>query len=111
MFSREDKANRNTYMKAVREEAMLIHDRLTAVQELMKDDNYLDISYSCDKMPVSISEESINQIEDKLTFVLSDVWEKEYNEIYVEVTKSFIILSVVNDDMSLIFSLSCLKEE
>ena len=43
--------------------------------------------------------------------ILKYLNKKEYNEICVEVTKSFIILSVVNNDMSLIFSLSCLKED
>lgn len=102
MFSKKDKANRNTYMKAVRDEAILIHDRLTTVQELMNDDNYLDISYSCDKTPVSISEESINQIECKLMFILSDVWEKEYNEIFDALDESKIEYRIDSDEEELI---------
>jgi hypothetical protein len=112
MFSREDKANRNTYMKAVREEAVLIHDRLTAVQELMKDDNYLDISYSCDKTPVSISEESINQIKCKLMFILSDNWEKEYNEIFDALDESKIEYRIDSDEEELIrFTIILIHDE
>lgn len=112
MFSREDKANRNTYMKAVREEAVLIHDRLTAVQELMMDDNYLDISYSCDKTPVSISEESINQIECKLMFILSDSWEKEYNEIFDALDESKIEYRIDSDEEELIrFTIILIHDE
>lgn len=102
MFDREDKANRNTYMKAVREEAMLIHNRLTAVQELMNDDNYLDISYSCDYTPVSISEEAIKQIECKLTFILSDDWQKEYNEIFDALDESEIEYRIDSDEEEVI---------
>ena len=102
MFDREDKANRNTYMKAVREEAVLIHNRLTAVQELMNDDNYLDISYSCDYTPVSISEEAIKQIECKLTFILSDDWQKEYNEIFDALDESEIEYRIDSDEEELI---------
>ena len=102
MFSKEDKANRNTYMKAVREEAVLIHNRLTAVQELMNDDNYLDISYSCDYTPVSISEEAIKQIECKLTFILSDDWQKEYNEIFDALDESEIEYRIDSDEEELI---------
>ena len=102
MFSRKDKSNRNAYMKAVRDEAILIHDRLTTVQELMNDDNYLDIAYGCDTEPVLISEESINQIEDKLTFVLSDVWEKEYNEIFDALDESKIEYRIDSDEEELI---------
>ena len=102
MFSKEDKENRNTYMKAVREEAVLIHNRLTAVQELMNDDNYLDISYSCDYTPVSISEEAIKQIECKLTFILSDDWQKEYNEIFDALDESEIEYRIDSDEEELI---------
>lgn len=102
MFSKEDKANRNTYMKAVKEEAMLIQDRLTAVQELMNDDNYLDISYSCDYTPVSISEEAIKQIECKLTFILSDDWQKEYDEIFDALDESKIEYRIDSDEEELI---------
>ena len=102
MFSKEDKANRNTYMKAVREEAVLIQERLTAVQELMMDDNYLDISYSCDYTPVSISEEAIKQIECKLTFILSDDWQKEYNEIFDALDESEIEYRIASDEEELI---------
>ena len=102
MFSKEDKANRNTYMKAVREEAVLIQERLTAVQELMMDDNYLDISYSCDYTPVSISEEAIKQIECKLTFILSDDWQKEYNEIFDALDESEIEYRIDSDEEELI---------
>ena len=102
MFSKEDKENRNTYMKAVREEAVLIQERLTAVQELMNDDNYLDISYSCDYTPVSISEEAIKQIECKLTFILSDDWQKEYNEIFDALDESKIEYRIDSDEEELI---------
>jgi hypothetical protein len=112
MFSREDKANRNTYMKAVREKAVLIHDRLTAVQELMMDDNYLDISYSCDKIPVSISDESINQIKCKLMFILSDNWEKEYNEIFDALDESKIEYRIDSDEEELIrFTIILIHDE
>lgn len=102
MFSKEDKENRNTYMKAVREEAVLIQERLTGVQELMMDDNYLDISYSCDYTPVSISEEAIKQIECKLTFILSDDWQKEYNEIFDALDESKIEYRIDSDEEELI---------
>lgn len=112
MFSRKDKANRNTYMKAVREKTVLIHDRLTAVQELMMDDNYLDISYSCDETPVSISEESINQIECKLMFILSDSWEKEYNEIFDALDESKIEYRIDSDEEELIrFTIILIHDE
>jgi hypothetical protein len=112
MFSREDKANRNAYMKAVRDEAILIHDRLTTVQELMNDDNYLDIAYGCDTEPVSISYESINQIECKLMFILSDSWEKEYNEIFDALDESKIEYRIDSDEEELIrFTIILIHDE
>lgn len=102
MFSKEDKANRNTYMKAVREEAVLIQDRLTAVQELMNDDNYLDISYSCDETPVCISKDAIHQIEDKLMFILSDRWKDEYDAIFDALDESKIEYRIDSDEEELI---------
>ena len=78
----------------------------------MKDDNYLDISYSCDKMPVSISEESINQIECKLTFILSDSWEKEYNEIFDALDESKIEYRIDSDEEELIrFTIILIHDE
>lgn len=81
MFSREDKANRNTYMRAVRTEGKLILDRCKAVRELINDDIFEDISCWYDE-PIDVNDDNLSDLESVIQFILSDEWEKEYNEIF-----------------------------
>lgn len=81
MFSREDKANRNTFMNAVRTEGKLILDRCKVVRELINDDIFEDMSYRYDE-PIDVNDDNLSDLESAIQFILSDVWEKEYNEIF-----------------------------
>jgi hypothetical protein len=81
MFSREDKTNRNTYMNAVRTEGKLILDRCKAVRELINDDIFEDMSYRYDE-PIDVNDDNLSDLESFIQFILSDAWEKEYNEIF-----------------------------
>lgn len=81
MFSREDKADRNTFMNAVRMEGKLILDRCKVVRELINDDIFEDISYRYDE-PIDVNDDNLSDLESVIKFILSDAWEKEYNEIF-----------------------------
>jgi hypothetical protein len=81
MFSREDKADRNTFMNAVRTEGKLILDRCKAVRELINDDIFKDMSYRYDE-PIDVNDDNLSDLESVIQFILSDAWEKEYNEIF-----------------------------
>lgn len=81
MFSREDKADRNTFMNAIRTEGQLILDRCKVVRELINDDIFEDISYRYDE-PIDVNDGNLSDLESVIQFILSDAWEKEYNEIF-----------------------------
>jgi hypothetical protein len=81
MFSREDKADRNTFMNAVRAEVKLILDRCKVVRELINDDIFEDISFRYDE-PIDVNVDNLLDLESDIQFILSDAWEKEYNEIF-----------------------------
>lgn len=81
MFSREDKADRNTFMNAVRTEGKLILDRCKVVRELINDDIFEDISFRYDD-PIDVNDDNLSDLESVIRFILSDAWEKEYNEIF-----------------------------
>lgn len=81
MFSREDKADRNTFMNAVRTEGKLILDRCKVVRELINDDIFEDMSFRYDD-PIDVNNDNLSDLESVIQYILSDAWEKEYNEIF-----------------------------
>lgn len=81
MFSREDKADRNTFMNAVRTEGKLILDRCKVVRELINDDIFEDMSFRYDD-PIDVNVDNLSDLESVIQYILSDAWEKEYNEIF-----------------------------
>ena len=81
MFSREDKTDRNTFMNAIRTEAALIRDRLMGLHKLMNDDIFMDMHDMYDS-PIQINVPNLLKLENIVKFILSDKWEKEYNELF-----------------------------
>jgi hypothetical protein len=108
MFSKEDKANRNTYMKAVRDEASLIRDRLMGLHKLMNDDTFIEL-HELYHTPIQINIPNLLELEDIVKFILSDRWEKEYNELFDALDQSGVEYSIDSDTEELISFIIILK--
>ena len=101
MFSKEDKSNRISFMKAVRTEAELIRDRLMGLHKLMNDDIFIDINeryYS----PIKINVPDLMELENRIKFILTDKWLKELNELFDALDQSGVEYAIDTDDAELI---------
>lgn len=101
MFSKEDKSNRISFMKAVRTEAELIRDRLMGLHKLMNDDIFIDVHETFDS-PIRIDIPQLLELENRIKFILTDKWSEEMNELFDALDQSGVKYVIDTDDAELI---------
>lgn len=94
-FTEQDRKDRNTFMNAVRTEAGLIRDRLMGLHKLMNDAIFVELHDMYDA-PIQINVPNLLKLENRVKFILSDKWEKEYNELFDALDESGVEYSIFN---------------